>query len=324
MPTTELAEIRDEPAAEYHRRASADQPTDRRTTVNHPATTIIGLGRMGSALANALVAAHVPLTVWNRTSTRAYDFADRARVARSAAEACAEAELIVLSLSDYSAAMEVLDDVANEVELADKTLVQLTRGTPADARTMDAWAGMHGMFYLDAAILAYANGVGGPQTIVLYAGQEASFERYRATLGVFGGVSQFAGEAIGAAATLECAVLDYYYGATLAMVHGATLCESEQLPLAQYFQTVKALAPLLSATADTARNMIDRESYTGVDCTLDTHIAALRHIQRLTHDNNVDTRLPDTLMAAYKKAAAAGYSDEEIAAVFEVLRKTPD
>ena len=324
MPTTELAEIRDEPATEHHRRLSLGQPADRCTTVNHPATTVIGLGRMGSALASALAVAHVPLTVWNRTSTRAYGFVDRARVTRSAAEACAEAELIVLSLSDYSAAMEVLDDVANEVELTDKTLVQMTRGTPADARTMDAWAGMHGMFYLDAAILAYANGVGGPQTMVFYAGQEACFERYRATLGVFGGVSQFAGEAIGAAATLECAVLDYYYGATLAMVHGATLCESEQLPLAQYFQTVKALAPLLSATADTARNMIDRESYTGVDCTLETHLAALRHIQRLTHDNNVDTRLPDTLMAAYKKAAAAGYRDEEIAAVFEVLRKTPD
>ena len=292
--------------------------------MNHPATTVIGLGRMGSAVVSTLAAAGVPLTVWNRTSARAFAFADRARVARSAAEACAEAELVVLSLSDYSAGMEVMDDVANAVELADKTLVQLTRGTPADARTMDAWAGMHGMHYLDAAIVAYPNAVGSAQAVLFYAGEEARFERYRPTLGVLGGVSQFVGEAIGAAATLDCAVLDYYYGATLAMLHGAALCESEQLPLAQYFQTVKAVAPLLSVTADKARNMIDREIYTGVDCSLDTHIAALRHIQRLSHDNDVDTRLPDTLMAAYKKAAAAGYSDEEIAAVFEVLRKTPD
>ncbi len=318
------AEIRDDATCENHRRVCVAPLSDVRTTMNHPATTVIGLGRMGSALASALAAAGVPLTLWNRSNGRAFAFADRARVARSAAEACAEAELILLSLSDYSAGMEVMDDVANEVELADKTLVQLTAGTPADARTMDAWAGMHGMHYLDAAILSYPNAVGSAQAVVFYAGEEARFERYRTTLGVLGGLSQYVGEAIGAAATLGCAALDYYYGATLAMLHGAALCESEQLPLAQYFQTVKATAALLSATADQARNMIDRELYTGVDGALDTHIATLRHIQRLTHDNDVDTRLPDTLMAAYKKAAAAGHSDDEIAAVFEVLRKTHD
>lgn len=291
--------------------------------MNHPPTTVIGLGSMGSAVAARLVEAGVPLTVWNRTPTRAYAFAGRARVAHSAAEACAGAELVVLSLSDYSAGIEVMDDVASEVELADKTLVQLTSGSPADARTMDAWAGMHGMHYLDAAIVAYPNAVGSAQAMLFYAGEEARFERYHGTLGVLGGVSHFVGEAIGAAATLDCAVREYYYGATLAMLHGAALCESEQLPLSQYFQTVKTLAPLLSKTADSARTMIDRESYTGVDCALHTHIVALRHIQRLSHDNDVDTRLPDLLMAAYKKAAA-GHGDEEIAALFEVLRKTQD
>ena len=291
--------------------------------MNYPATTVIGLGRMGSAVAGCLAEAGVPLTVWNRTTSRAYPFAGRGRVAPGAADACAAAELVLLSLSDYSAGIEVMDDVANDIELADKTLVQLTRGSPADARTMDAWAGMHGMHYLDAAIIAYPNTVGSAQALLFYAGEEARYERYRPTLSLLGAVSQYVGVAIGAAAALECAVLEYYYGATLAMLHGAALCDSEQLPLNLYFQTVKTLTPRFSATADNARTMITRELYTGVECTLDTHLAALRHIQRLSHDNDVDTRLPDTLMAAFKKAAVS-YADEEIAAVFEVLRKTPE
>ncbi|MCC6710089.1 MAG: NAD(P)-dependent oxidoreductase [Gammaproteobacteria bacterium] len=292
--------------------------------MNHPATAMLGLGRMGSALAGALADAGVPLTVWNRTPARAYALEGRARIARSAADACANAELVVLSLSDYSAGIEVMDEVAEHIELADKTLVQLTSGSPADARTMDAWAGMHGMHYLDAAIVAYPNGVGTAQAVLFYAGDEARYERYRPTLATLGGVNQFVGEAIGAAATLDCAVLEYYYGATLSMLHGAALCESEQLPLNLYFQTVKAVAPLLNATADSARSMIDRELYSGIDCALSTHLAALRHIQRLSHDNEVDTRLPDVLMAAYKKAVAAGHGDDEIAAVFEVLRRSGD
>ena len=287
----------------------------------HPATTVIGLGRIGSALAGCLAEAGVPLTVWNRTPARAYAFEGRARIARSAAQACADTELVLMSLNDYSTSIEVMDDVANEIELADKTLVQLCSGSPADARTMDAWAGMHGMHYLDAALITTPRAIGGSQAMLLYAGDEARYEHYRATLTLLGGVTQFVGEAIGAAATLACAALEYYYGATLAMLHGAALCESEQLPLTHYFQTVKALAPLLSVTADSARTMIDREIYSGVDGSLTTHLAALRHIQRMSHDNEVDTRLPDTIMAAYKKAAAAGYGEEEIAAVFEVLRR---
>ena len=64
--------------------------------MTHPSTAMIGLGRMGSALAGALAEAGVPLTVWNRNPSRAYAFEGRARVARSATEACSSAELVVV------------------------------------------------------------------------------------------------------------------------------------------------------------------------------------------------------------------------------------
>ena len=291
--------------------------------MKHPATAVLGLGRMGAALADRLAAGGVPLTVWNRDPARAYGFADRARVAKSAAAACAAAELIVLSFSDYHAGIEVMEDVANEVELADRTLVQFTSGTPADARSMNAWTGMHGMHYLDAAIVAYPDAVGSAQAVLFYAGDEAHYERLRPTLALLGGASRFVGEDIGAAATLDCALLCYYYGASAAMLAGAALCESEGFPLGDYFGTVKALAPLLAGTADGARAMIDREIYSGADCTLTTHLAALRHIQRLAHDNGVDPRLPDALVATFRRALAA-HGDDELPALFEVLRRQED
>ena len=73
---------------------AACRATDR---MPHPATTVIGLGRMGSALAGCLAEAGVPLTVWNRTPARAYAFEGRARIARSAAQACADTELVLMS-----------------------------------------------------------------------------------------------------------------------------------------------------------------------------------------------------------------------------------
>jgi len=289
--------------------------------MTHPRTSVLGLGRMGGALAACLAAGGVPLTVWNRSPGRASALESLATVAPSAAAACEASELIVLSLTNYSAGLEVMDAVAAQIPLAGKTLLQLTSGSSSDARTMQAWAQMHGLGYLDAAIIAYPNAVGGDGAILLCAGEEHLWERHRATAELLAGTCRYLGEAVGAAATLDCAVLEYYYGATLAMLHGAALCESESLPLTEYFFLAKKLAPLLHATADGAREMIAREIYAGNDCTLDVHVAAIRHIQRMSHDNEIDTRVPDTIMQTYRKAVAAGYADEEIAALFEVLRR---
>ncbi|MCP5198781.1 MAG: NAD(P)-dependent oxidoreductase [Gammaproteobacteria bacterium] len=287
----------------------------------HPTLTVIGLGRMGSALAGCFAAAGVPLTVWNRSPARAFAFDGRAAIGLNAAAACAASDVIVLCLSDYSAGLEVMDEVAAHTELAGKLLVQFTSGSPSDARTMAAWAHMHGLAYLDAAILAYPAGVGSEGAIVFYAGDEAPWERHADTLRLPGGLTRYLGEAVGAAAALDCAALGYYYGATLAMLHGAALCESESLPLTEYFFIAKRLAPLLAGTADNAREMIAREIYAGNECANEVHTAAMRHVQRMSHDNEVEPRLADTVMAAFRKALAAGHGEDEIAALFEVLRR---
>lgn len=277
---------------------------------------------MGAALAGALLEAGTPLTVWNRSAGRRDAFASRATIAGSAAEACACADVILVSLSDYSAGLEVLDAAAAATSLEGKILLQMTSGTASDARTMAAWAAMHDMAYLDAAIVAYPDAVGSAEALLLYAGDEDVFERVRELVAPLGGVQRFVGESIGAAAAYDCAVLDYYYGATAAMLHGAAMVDSENLPLREYFYLAKALAPLLSVTADGSREMIARDQFAGSGCALDVHVGALRHIQRMSHDNGIDTRVPDTIVAAYKKAVAAGHGDDEIAALFNTLRHT--
>ena len=289
--------------------------------MSHPTVSCLGLGNMGSAIAECLARAETRLTVWNRDPTRCAPFDGRAAIGLTAGAACAASELIVLSLTNYSVTLEVMDDVAASTNLAGKTLVQLTSGTASDARTMHAWASMHEMHYLDAAIVAYPSSVGSEQALLLVAGDESVWERYRSLFSAVAGLCRYAGESIGAAATLDCAVLEYYYGATLSMLHGAALCDSEGLNLNEYFYLTKSLAPMLAATADEAKSMISREMYAGDQCATNTHIAALRHIQRMAHDNEVEPRVPDTIVNAFKKAVAAGFGNDEIASVFEVLRR---
>ena len=75
--------------------------------------TIIGLGAMGTALANALIEAGNVTTVWNRTQARADTLVARgARRAETVQEAIDVSDVIVLCLTDYTAAEATLADAA--------------------------------------------------------------------------------------------------------------------------------------------------------------------------------------------------------------------
>ena len=107
---------------------------------NKRPVTVIGLGLMGSALARTFLSAGLQLTVWNRTAEKARPFDGASRVARSLGEACAAGSVIVVSLLDYKASDTLLRRPEVEGVLRSKVLVQLSTGTPADARNCERWA----------------------------------------------------------------------------------------------------------------------------------------------------------------------------------------
>ena len=72
-------------------------------------TAFLGLGRMGSAIARLLVKSGEDVTVWNRTRTRAEALeGDGAKVASTAAEAVAGADVVFTMLMDDASLDEVL------------------------------------------------------------------------------------------------------------------------------------------------------------------------------------------------------------------------
>lgn len=284
------------------------------------AVAIIGLGQMGAALARAYVHAGHPVTVWNRSPGRAEPFHGQARVAETAAQACSEAGLTIVSVSNYQASDEVLRSPSVTQALRGRTVVQLTSGTPGDARSGAAWAAEHGVDYLDGAILAYPSYIGGETTTVFYSGPRPLYDRHEATLRVVGGGTSHVGEAIGAAATLDCALLESFYGATLSVLHGAAICASENFPLDAYFAGVQAIMPLNAITADMCKRMLAAGEFKGTDCTLDIHTGAIEHIVRLSRENGVDRRIPELILSYFQRALQLGHGADEMAAVFNAIK----
>src|SRR5579863_3649804 len=93
--------------------------------------TVIGAGRMGSALATALFHKGYATTVWNRTGAKTQVLSKLGlNVAESLEESVRDADMVVVSVSDYGSTGQMLRQPDIETALRGKIVVQLSSGTP--------------------------------------------------------------------------------------------------------------------------------------------------------------------------------------------------
>lgn len=280
---------------------------------------VIGSGLMGSALARAFASAGHEVAVWNRTPSKAKAVGGGTVAMENLLEALSGRELVVVSLSNYAACSELFSSEGVAPALAGTTLVQLTSGSPGDAREALEWAKSNSVDYLDAAILAYPSFVATDYATVFYAGPRPVFDRHLGTLQAIAKNSVYVDEKIGSAAALDCAILEAYYGGSLALLHAAAMCDAEGLDPKTFFAHKNAFLGLISVTADAAQGMIERNDFSGDQCSLNTHVAALEHIVRLSKDARLSARFPKELLDNYKRAISAGLGNQELPAVFRTL-----
>lgn len=137
--------------------------------------TLIGLGPMGQAMVHTLLAAGYPVTVWNRTASRAEPLvAAGARLASSPTEAVAASDLVILSLTDYQAMYDILSTA--ESALGGRTIVNLSSDSPGVTREAAAWADGHGAHFIAGGVMTPAHTVGTESAYVFYSGPESVFE----------------------------------------------------------------------------------------------------------------------------------------------------
>lgn len=282
--------------------------------------TMLGLGRMGSALARGFRKGGAQVTVWNRDPAKAEAVRGEGfAVAGSLAEAIRASDVVAVSVLNYSASGALLFGDQARGLLKGKSIIEFTTGTPTEAREASRRAGEAGAAYLDAAIMAYPSGIGTSEATILFSGNQEVFSRHEAGLRVLGGNAMYLGDNVGAAATLDLALLDFYYGANVAILHGASICQSEGFPLEIYAKALAGFAPILTATAELGAKMIPARQYAGTEATNDIHAAALDHIVRASREARLDG-FPATIMGYFEKALAKGHGPDEIVALYEAMR----
>lgn len=277
----------------------------------------LGLGLMGSALARSLVSGGHSVTVWNRSPARMQPLADLGAAPAATAAAAVEASPVVLvCIDDYPSSRSLFEaeDVAEK--LSGRVVVQLSTGTPQEAREFEAWFASQGTDYLDGALLCYPEDIGTPSATIVFAGRRSVFDQCQALLTSLGEDGRFVGERVGSAAALDLAWLSSLYGAYAGAAHGIVLCESEGVDLDLY---------AAAGVNDEARWIIEtvkKDDFRDPTATLTVWNAALQRIRDHARGAEINSEVPDFVAGVLDRAEAAGHGGEHIAAMVKALRGT--
>lgn len=283
--------------------------------------TVIGLGKMGAALARAFLRAGHRVTVWNRTANRASSLQQAGAVFEASAGAAIQASpWVVVCVSDATATRAILAAPEVATALAGRTLVQLSSSTPQEARVLDAWVRGQGADFLSGAILAWPSQMGTEQASIVVSGPSAVLRRHESMLRALVGTLEHAGEAVGAACALCAAVLSYMAGHRLGVAHGARICEAEGLKLSDFGETLAAFAPGLGQDSRHMARVIESGRFANPETSLETVGGDIARLVQLSREGNLSDALPRFAAGIFQQALAAGYGAEETAAVFKVLQ----
>ncbi|MCT9931827.1 NAD(P)-dependent oxidoreductase [Planotetraspora sp. A-T 1434] len=279
---------------------------------------VLGMGRMGRALAQRLLGQHFAVTVWNRTPGRAADLVgDGAIEASSPAEAARDAEAVLLSLADDQAVREVVGRLAGLEPTRDWPIVaDMSTVSPAMSRELRDL--VPGGRFVAAPI------VGGPLAVVvgkataLLGGDRRAVEKLEAVWrDAFAGYS-YCGEDPGCAVTLK--LLNNY----LLMSTVAVVAEAVATAQAAGFgeDTVREMLFTWPTVPPALHNRLDDIIGGDHEGWFTTRLGAkdVRLAREVAEAAGLDLPIARLVERRYEEAAERGWGDADIAAIVELLR----
>ncbi len=280
--------------------------------------TMIGLGPMGQAMARAYLAAGHPVTVWNRTASRADELvAAGATRAATPAEAVAAGPLVLLSLTHYAAMYEILGDVGDA--LAGKVVVNLSSDTPQASRDAAAWLAERGAELLVGGIMVGADTVGTEEAYVFYSGPRSVFADHEPTLRVIGR-PDYRGADPALAQLFYQALVHVFVTTLAAFVQGAALLGTAGVTAREYAPLADDLVQLARSAFGMAATNIDADDHPDEGASAQMMAVGVDHIAGAVAAAGQDAALPDAVRSLYDRMIAAGYGKDSWTRMIDVIR----
>ncbi|CAM3119952.1 NAD(P)-dependent oxidoreductase [Stackebrandtia soli] len=283
--------------------------------------TMIGLGPMGQAMAAAFLDKGHPVTVWNRTASRAQPLVEAgATLAASPTDAIAAAKLIVLSLTDYDAMYAILGD--HTAALAGRTVVNLSSDTPQRSREAAEWFAGHGARFVCGGVMVPAPLIGAEEAYVFYSGPSEAVDEHRDVLSVIGRVD-YRGEDPGLAQLWYQSQLDVFLTMLSSFLHSAAMLATAGVSAAEAAPYATETLRLAADIIDMSVPAVDADDHADVGASTAMMGASADHILGASRELGIDTTLPEAVKTHYDRAIAAGHGASGWTSLYRTILRPP-
>lgn len=288
------------------------------TSDNSLQVSVLGLGAMGSALADALVKAGYETTCWNRSPGKADDLvAQGAKAADTAGDAVRAGQLVIACLLDHASVHEVLDPLSDQ--LAGRTLVNVTTTSPAQSRELADWAARAGVTYLDGGIMAVPSMIGRPGASILCSGSADAFHQHKPLLDLWGTATYF-GEDTGLASLYDLALLAGMYVMFAGFMHGAAMVAPAGVTAGEFASMATPWLTAMTGAFEEFATVIDGGDYT-VEGQQSLQFADLGDLLAASSAQGISTEVVAMVQRLVQRQIDAGHGEEGFARIIESIRQ---
>ena len=275
---------------------------------------ILGLGLMGTAMAERLLEAGYRVRVWNRTPEKSTGLIAKGAVWSD--RLFAECPRIVVSLYSSEVVRVVLDPRIGEARPG-TIVIDTTTGDPAQTIAMGNWLAGMGIEYLDAPISGSSVQTRQGEATVLVGAQPDLFERCGDLWRILGSKVIRCGP-LGSASRMKL-VSNLVLGLNrLALAEGLVFAEAMGIAPDAALEVLSASVAYSRVMDVKGRKMVQRDY--AVQARLHQHLKDVRII--LENAGSCGVRLPisEVHRQLLEGAVAAGLGDQDNSAIVEMLR----
>lgn len=270
---------------------------------------------IGSAVVRALLARGYAVTVWNRTDTSIDPLVELgAQPATSVAEAVAKARVVLVALSGYDVARDVLAPL--DLDLDKQIYVEFATGSAEQAAEMEALLTSKGARYLDLVVHYNATQMGTDGQLLLVGGDEATFADAGEILRALGNV-RYLGAQVGVANSLDQASLTLFYAVATGFSLAVAAAEKAGLSAQDVLGFVQEMKRA-DRTLEMVSQAVADPNYAQPGSPIRVHLAGLDSIIQSCRASGLDPWFAEGVRAAMQSRLPIG-DPEGIKALYTSL-----
>jgi 3-hydroxyisobutyrate dehydrogenase len=279
---------------------------------------LMGTGLMGLPMAERILAANLPLIVYNRTPDKLAPLQTAgAAIATSPDQVVQASDCIVLMLSDGAVIQDVLLSEACRAQLASKTIIQMGTIAPSQSRALQQEILASQGDYLEAPVLGSIPEAKTGTLMVMVGSTVEQFDRWQPLLGCFGKPRRV-GE-VGSAAAIKLALNQLIGSLTAAFGTSLEFVRQQGAEVEPFMEILRESA-LYAPTFDKKLQRMMDGNYANPNFPTKHLLKDTTLFLNESASLPLDTKIPGAVQAILQAAIAQGLDEDDYSALFAAIQ----